>query len=471
MSQKNRTNLLQKPTAASANLLNRLITTPDLVNSVRGLPIPVFNTLIRDIGVEDAGEIIALATTEQLVAAFDEDLFANAQPGEREEFDSARFLIWLEILLEAGEDVAARRVAELSEDFVTLALSSAICVLKHDTLVERMRTWGEDALYAEKIIEGSHLEELDGYLLISRIHDGWDAVFSLILALDRDHRGFLVRVLDRCADITDDYTHDPEDLITMLSCEESLADDVEAEREERRSALGYVEPRAARSFLSLAKQPFTTDVASDGRDPVTRAYFRDRTTAPEILPREFEHRQRIAALLDENHPDAPSRSIPAPANEFDNPGDAGHPSIITAMRLLNEFEPVSFSKRVEEMQYLANVFIAGAGTVARRRFRPADAAEATLATVGLGAELVVREQAACSTTDLSVTPMELCRILGSCHADILFRKASSTLTEHHITTASLGFVSNYGELDVVRVLLEEHLCRRCRVTPERMKDS
>jgi hypothetical protein len=453
MSQKNRINSLQKPAAASATLLNQLITADDLVHAVRKLPTPIFNTLIRDIGVEDAGEIIALATTEQLVAAFDEDLFANAQPGEREEFDSARFLIWLEVLLEAGEDVAARRVGELSEDFVTLALSSAICVLKHDTLVERMRAWGEDGLYAEKIIEGSHLEELDGYLLISRIHDGWDAVFSLVLALDRDHRGFLVRVLDRCADITDDYTHDPEDLITVLSCEESLADDVEAEREERRSALGYVEPRAARSFLSLARQPFTTDVAFDGRDSVTRAYFRDRTTAPETLPREFDHRKRIAALLDENHPNAPSRSIPAPVNELD-PVGAGHPSIIAAMRLLNEFEPVSFSKRVEEMQYLSNVLIAGAGTSAHRRFRPVDAAEATLATVGLGAELVVHEQVARSTIDLSATPMELCRILGSCHADILFRKASSTLTEHHITTASLGFVSSYAELGVVRVLLK-----------------
>jgi len=457
MSQKNRINLLQKPTAASATLLNRLITAPDMVRTVRGLPIPVFNTLIRDIGLEDAGEIIALATTEQLVAAFDEDLFANARPGEREEFDSARFLIWLEVLLEAGEDVAAHRVAELSEDFVTLALSSAICVLKHDTLVERMRTWGEDALYAEKIIEGSHLEELDGYLLISRIHDGWDAVFSLILALDRDHRDFLVRVLDRCAVLADDYTHDPEDLITVLSCEESLADDVEAEREGRRSALGYVEPRAAHSFLSLARQSFTTDVASDGRDLVTRAYFRDRTTVPEILPRAFEHRQRISAFLDESHPNAPSQSIPAPANALDDPSDAVYPSIIAAMRLLNKLEPALFSKRVDEMQYLANVLIGGAGTAARRRFRPADAAEATLATVGLGAELMVREQTARSTANLGATPMELCSILGSCYADILFRKASSTLTEHHITTASPGFVSSYGELDAVRVLLEEHL--------------
>ena len=35
-----------------------------------------------EIGIEDAGEIVALATTEQIVTAFDEDLFVNARPGD-----------------------------------------------------------------------------------------------------------------------------------------------------------------------------------------------------------------------------------------------------------------------------------------------------------------------------------------------------------------------------------------------------
>src|SRR5690606_38417850 len=66
-----------------------------------------------------------------------------------------------------------------------------------------------------------------------------------------------------------------DELSTVLSEGESLAEDVEAAREERRSKQGYVEPRAARAFLSLALKPPTSEQRPLGRDPLTRAYFRD----------------------------------------------------------------------------------------------------------------------------------------------------------------------------------------------------
>lgn len=74
---------------STASLLSRLIATPDLVRAVQALPGPTFSALVRRIGVEDAGELLALASNEQLVDAFDEDLFRNDRPGERETFDAA----------------------------------------------------------------------------------------------------------------------------------------------------------------------------------------------------------------------------------------------------------------------------------------------------------------------------------------------------------------------------------------------
>ena len=74
----------------SARILERLIQSPDLVERVQRLPPEDFSALIRRVGVEDAGELIALGTTEQLTRAFDEDLFTAEGAGERERFDGGR---------------------------------------------------------------------------------------------------------------------------------------------------------------------------------------------------------------------------------------------------------------------------------------------------------------------------------------------------------------------------------------------
>jgi hypothetical protein len=66
---------------ASSTLLGRLFDRPELPAEVRALPPADFAALVRRIGVDDACELLALATTEQLVTVFHEDLFANTRPG------------------------------------------------------------------------------------------------------------------------------------------------------------------------------------------------------------------------------------------------------------------------------------------------------------------------------------------------------------------------------------------------------
>ncbi|HRI69269.1 MAG TPA: DUF6178 family protein [Polyangium sp.] len=438
-----KTSLLRSSTSKS--LLTRWIDMPDLVQNVRALPPPTFSTLVRHIGVEDAGELVALATTEQLVAAFDEDLFTNVRPGERETFDPQRFVTWLEVLLEAGDDIAATKIAALSEDFVIQAVSNLVLVLDHDALMTRMSEGGDDVEVADKAIESCLSEEIDGYLLVSREHDGWDSVLTLILALDRDHRPLLVRVLDRCADMASGYIDDLDELAELLSASESLAEEVEAEREDRRNKQGFVEPRAARNFLTLAKTPLEDAAATKQRDPVTRAYFRD--LEPVVIGRtqtreEVAQTSRLLNALSDVVPEMP-RLLPAVSDE-----EKGK-TIVAAMRVLGEDEPLVFQVRMDEFAYLTNVVLAGASKK-DGRFELAEAAEAVLATVALGAELVAQEKRGKKRT---ATVAELHDVLRDCHADLLFRKASSTLVAQEPKRGKRGLVKNFADLKIIRRIL------------------
>jgi hypothetical protein len=436
---------------SSSTLLARLIDSPHLVQTVRALEPSVFAALVRRVGVEDAGEIVAVATTEQLVAAFDEDLFRNERPGERETFDREKFVRWLEVILEGGDALAAKRIVELSFDFVVQALSSIVLVIDHDALSEQMGQGGDDADTVDKAIESALSEEIDGYLLVSKHHAGWDAALALILALDRDDRAFLVQVLDRCADMNSRYLDELEELAGVLNAADSLAEDVEAEREERRSARGFVEPRAARSFLAFAKMPPSEEEPLT-RDAVTRAYFRNLSS--EAIPFRTNSEEESAKLLlaITDAVSTPAMPISSESSNESTPENR----LILAMRRLHERDADVWAKRMEELAYLANVVWSGAHHE-RNRFERIEAAEAAIATVGLGAELDVLEGA---RRKKRPSADELCDVLLRCPADLLFRKASSTLTSHKLGRAGLLRHSN----EIARVISELQTTRNRQTT-------
>lgn len=427
------------------SLLSRLIEVPDLDRIVRELPSDRFTALVREIGVEDSGELVALATTEQLVAAFDEDLFVSHRPGEREVFDRRRFVTWLEVLLEAGDQAVARRMAELDEDFVAHALSSVVLVFDHDALRERITGDDPAAEEADKALERALNEEIDGYLLVAREEEGWDAVLALVLALDRSHRSLLVRILDRCAALASDHVEDLDALTEVLSAAESLAEDVEAAREERRSELGFVEPRAARSFLALARMPVTGALAAVPRDAITRAYFRELgRSEPAAKGRRRGHAGRLAR---DGRLDRVLGQLAAPL-PAEGPGDEA-PRLTLALQALGEASPQRFQERLAELAYLSNVVLAGVAGDGGQRMRPAEAAQAALATVALGAELVARERGSQGSSTVRATPAALCEILGEHAADLLFRKACSALVARGWPGAPSGVVRSRAELERV----------------------
>ncbi|MCU0691683.1 MAG: DUF6178 family protein [Polyangiaceae bacterium] len=411
------------------SLLNTLIELPDLARTIQALPAQIFASLVRKVGVEDAGELIALATTEQLVQAFDEDLFVSARVGARESLDVGRFVVWLEVLLEAGDEVAADRVAELDEDFVAHALGGVVLVIEEDALRNRLDAGDEDeARQVDKSLESALTEDIDGYILVAKQHDGWDAVLALVLALDRNHRASLVRLLDRLARVGSRYLDDIDELSTVLSEGESLAEDVEAAREERRSKQGYVEARAARAFLSLARKPPVGEDRPTDRDPLTRAYFRE------------VERSRSDAVLDPAAQEALHALPPAVLRELDEVGsDGGRPALpglsakpttidafTEALRNLNQDEPILFGERMEEFAYLANVLVAGHDRNGSR-LRPEEAVDSVIAMVCFGAVLEVRARKSNAKGKAPPTSAAFTEILRQRGVDLLFRVASSAL--------------------------------------------
>jgi len=350
----------------------------------------VLGKLIDHVGLEDAAELVALATTEQLAQIFDEDLWRSARPGEDERFDAERFVLWLQIMLEAGERFVAERLAELPQDLVTLAFQRHLLVLSEDTLRAELTAGDDEAEGAEKAFESCLSEEIDEYQLIWRGGDGWDDVLSALLAFDRDHHELCQDVLQRCAQLSGEYLEDNGGLYEVLSSEEMLESDLAAERETRRSERGYVAPSAAAAFLRLARQPLANAAVPAERDALTRAYFRElgRTPAeppPAAAPQSKRH--DLAQLLEAS---GITRDSAAPPLLASGKPARDLPLLISALQCLAGDAPASFAERSEELAYLSNVLVAG-GSVDGRRLRPLEAVEHAIAAVSFGLWLVAGE--------------------------------------------------------------------------------
>ena len=375
------TTALHRPPARA--VLERLLDEPAVAAQIAALEPAALGALIRAIGLEDAGELVALATTEQLLEVFDEDLWRRDRPGDADGFDAARFAIWLEVLMEAGDAVVARQLAALPEELVTLALHAHLLVLDVDALAEdQLGCDDRDELArTDKALASSLGEELDGYHLIARRHDGWDTVLAAVVALDRDHRALLVRILDRLVALDRADLDARGGLHAVLTDDEMLVNDAAAERDDRRAAIGHVAPRDAASFLALAR-----DEAADAtvHDPITRAYFRQLVRTPQPPPRpDSALRAWLAtADLDDDDPIDRRRALPS---------TSGEPTVLAALRALADDDAAPLGERRAELAYLANVLVAGA-TIgvgrARRPVRPVEAARAAVAIVDRGIAIV-----------------------------------------------------------------------------------
>lgn len=424
---------------SSRKLVDSIVHEPRLAAIVQSLAPRSLGKLINHVGLEDSGELISLATTEQIEKIFDEDLWTHDQPGAEERFDGDRFVLWLQVMLEVGERFAAEKLEEFPEDLVVLALQRSILVVDSDVLQAAMGDDDESDM-TEKALESSLYEEFDEYMVLARRHEGWDAILAVLVALDASNRTLLRRLLERCCFLSHEYIEDNGGLYDVLTSEEMLESDLAGEREDRRSREGFVAPAAAASFLNLARRCDPETLATMGRDPVARAYFRHRRSGSSarstLAPASFDARQdvlRLEALIatldgEPRLPDARVKSLPSAGAPSDLPND-GELFRRTLARLA-ERNTASHEQRLDEMAFLCNVLVSG-NSIVGRVFRPYEAIVAAAAICNLGMERLVGAAADKSSLDGAA------RVLEERGADGVFRLGLWIL-HHEVAGATLA---------------------------------
>ncbi|HEY7371092.1 MAG TPA: DUF6178 family protein [Polyangia bacterium] len=430
------TSISRHQVPASTTLLMRILERPGLVAAVRELPGAVLGKLIDRIGLEDAGELVALATTAQLERVFDDDLWRADRAGGDETFRPERFALWLQVMLEAGEDALVRRLCELPQDLVALAVHRLVLVMDMDVIEEMLSPGDEEAEQLERALEYATFEEWEELRLIARDPDVWEDVWNALLALDREHHDRLRAILERCCEMSTEYISGQGGLYQVLTADEMLDSDVAAARDDRRVAEGFVSPADARAFLELARRGKGEGERAGERDPITRAYLRGLAgPAAPVAAKAGAPRQRddaraapadvgdLAALLREAEVIAPAPAgtplLAAPAAAA---GEAKHltaPLFEQAMNDLRQRDPGLFDTRVQELGYLVNVWIAG-GAHEGRTPRPVEALETVLRTCEAG----MRAQLA----PAPATPEQALAALAQTPADALFRRGFGGVT-------------------------------------------
>jgi hypothetical protein len=296
---------------------------PQLMAAVRELPASALVRLIHHVGLEDAGELIALISTQQLGQVFDAELWQAAEPGSDETFRPERFALFLRLLYEAGETFVVERLQAMPRELLTLAVHKLLLVVDIDALTVRFSSAGrffDDGMdRVSRAIDDAQFEEYEEFRLIARDPNAFEDLWNALLALDSENHELVRYVIERCCDLDGELIEES-GLYAVLNDEDMLENDIASERSERRAARGFVSPADARAFLELARRA-SIDEAPDGRDPIARAYFR------ELAPEETSARPERALPAHAGVTPDVGRLLAVlhKANVFDDERDAASP--------------------------------------------------------------------------------------------------------------------------------------------------
>lgn len=326
--------------------LARLLDSPSLARVVPQVAPELLHQLIRSRGLDAFSEIVAYATPEQLTAIFDLDLWRPAEPGQDERFDADRFADWLDLLVEAGDSVSVRILADMDIHLAVAGLSRHVRVFDLGSLEPTAQS--DDEAMESGIGRADLTCELGGYLVVARRTDAWDAIMTLLLALDTEHPSRFHAVMEGCRRLSNSAP-EIDGLDDLLEAPEQHLHDVTIGREQRLSQLGYCTPGDARAFLEMARS---------GR--------RDRTVAP-----------------GPPHPTVRPSPLALVQSETSAPRLAHLRSFMARVRDTDE---AAFLERNQELAFLANALVAGS-MLQSDPFTPRDASEAAAAICNLGLEL------------------------------------------------------------------------------------
>lgn len=338
---------------SSRKLLPQLLDEPNLDVQLAELTGAEWKAVVSVVGLEDSGELLALASNHQLLELFDEELWIPDE-GSGETIDAERFATLLEVLCPSGIEQLAQKLSTLSEEFLQLAIGSLVTVWSSEFLAQHAHE--DEHGQVEKKLESHLAEELGEYLILSSTGLGWDVVVELLAEWNESHPGLLDRLLSRLAVANEGGVQEPEDLLALLDGMDELREEAEAEREERRAALGHVSLNDARAFLALPpiREPGQTDA-------ISKAYFRRLEPRQTVAEAGALRNSTLGQLIKSQYP---SRTALG----------EGESRIKLAMKQVQIQQPEIHARCMEELAFLVNVVAANSRSNAD--FNPADALRA-----------------------------------------------------------------------------------------------
>ncbi|MGH9852384.1 MAG: DUF6178 family protein, partial [Blastocatellia bacterium] len=353
------------------NLLDRILNTPRLELVVPQLQPDLLHRVIQSCGLEDCGELVALATPEQLERIFDLDLWRAAQPGLDEQFDPDRFGVWIEVLVESGSAAAAQKLAGMDVDLVVAGLAQHAFVYDRAAVTPYETLDGEQVEVSRAADDGLTFD-MGGYVLVARRADSWEAIVEVLMALGAGHPDYFHQVMQRCRALSNSG-REVDGLDDLLHEGDQAMFDLGVGRERRREKQGYVTPAQARAFLQMSRQFRLGSDAMPPANPLARAYFRAidvnvgadvhsesklLAAGSEVSPASEDTAEGVAAVFDV----LLEAGVIAQEPRALLSGPEGHAPRLSRIQAYMQFaldrDPAVYSTRNEELAYLANTLMA-----------------------------------------------------------------------------------------------------------------
>jgi len=415
--------------------LRRILETPALAQVVPQLPPELLHKIIQSYGLEKCGEIVALATPAQLARVFDLDLWKAPRPGVEEQLDAGRFGEWLEVLMDAGPEVAAAKLTAMDTGLVVTALC------RHCRVFDR----------AAQVQSDKHTETfaIGGYVLEATRQDAWATILDLLLHLDATQPEYFRTVMRECV-ARSNRGYELDGLDDLFSKTDQGAFDLAVDRESRREASGYVAPDQARVFLQMSRELRLDRASPPSASPIATAYFR----AIQWTPSAVESDPGAVAV--------PPETAGAIAEVVDLLTEAGVVTPPARALLTGSTAPLSRLARIEAFLdaaapstsdafvYLANSLLAGC-PVQGRPFTQKESTDATLAVCNLGLEQWPAKWDA---------PADLIAVF-QVGWTVLYRDVALA-SARHLLLALRGFSSGDSETDRSLGELRRALTKQCR---------
>lgn len=371
---------------AASRLLQTLQDNPALPALLRNLQPAALARLVDRIGLNDAGEVMALAPTQKLLQALDESLWKSPQPGVAEMFDAGELVNWLEAWNDSGATFVAERLAAMTDEYRALCLSHLVSVRVHHTLaflaipddeVDRERDTlqpvGSCALYGP-------------YMVVPTVEDEWEIVQASLDALWTEDAECLLHTLG--------MLDGAESMLAASEVRRRLRIDVSHERERVRENLGYVTATGASAFLVFVATASIEELAAlSAYDEETRRHLAafgafqiesaaddDATeSAPDTAT--VEQMQQLRTALEREE-----LLIPQSALLLTDQQAGKHCVLTQALSELAATDQPAFERCARELAYLANVLKIGVA-VNEAPMSDSEARDAAYAACAVGLEL------------------------------------------------------------------------------------